>query len=161
MQVPTLQDCIVGVALWVVWYAVGNRQVYPAKVVHVLGGGLGLVHVKAHFYQDNGYAEEVMTLREEGLKPEAQIKAASRTHLDWAFRSTPIPGEVEFQQAALGDTRAAGAGPSRENKRPRSAATDVQCNAILERLQQDLLETRHELATFETWLATMDGRMPA
>jgi hypothetical protein len=94
MAVPCLQDCIVGVALWVVWHVAGRRLVYPGKVVEVLGAAPGVLHVKARTFQDNGYMEDAMTLREDALKPEAQNKASARHHLDWARAPANAPVRV-------------------------------------------------------------------
>jgi hypothetical protein len=163
MAMPCLQDCIVGVALWIVWYVSSKRLLYPGKVVEVLGAGPGVVHLKVRTYQDNGYMEDAMTLRKDALKPESQIKTAAKQHLDWAFRTSPIAGEVDFQRV-LTHSGAEGAGPSQEAKRVRcssNAGDELTANTRIQQLQTDLNDCRKANADMQARLVVLEGRLGA
>lgn len=159
----TITDCAPGVAVWLVWHvAGGKRLVYPCKVVDVLGSiGQDKVHVIARSYQDNGFVDDAVSLHASALHTEAHIRAPARRHMDWAFRTTAIPGEPDFKQAQSrngSDDAAAGAGPS---KRARPLAEHSGSDARLARCEELLGHQAEAIALQEAELIALKGKLDA
>jgi hypothetical protein len=165
----TISDCVVGVAVWLVWHVAGDKRlVYPCKIVEVLGSiRRDTIHVIVRSYQDNGYMEDAVSLQASALKDEASIKAPVRRHLDWAFRSAAIPGETDFKQAHpnIGaDSTGADPGPSNTSKRPRLPDNSSDGNAVntrLARCEEQLARDAEAHALLEAELITMKGKLDA
>ncbi len=84
-------------AIWLVWYDEHRkRYVYPCSVLQVLSScDAASSTVLIRFYQDNGIWDEpgAVILRMAALVDEDDVRDQSRLHLDWAYRTTSMPGE--------------------------------------------------------------------
>ncbi len=87
-------------AIWLVWWSDGTRYVYPCRVLQVVSTDAAASMVILRYYQDNGVWDDPdqVALRVAALHDEAAIHQESRLHLDWAFRTTSMPGEGRRQQ---------------------------------------------------------------
>ncbi len=139
----------VDAAIWLVWHnEAGQRYVYPCRILQVISSESAISTVLLRYYQDNSIWDDPdpVSLRKAALQDEAAIHHPSKLHLDWAHRSTTVPGETGGLQAAAPvrqvvrrSNQAAGDMQGRPAKRTNTAAsssTGAADDAIFSRLQR-------------------------